>query len=529
MFRLLVFASLCAIVLFAVPHSFAGKTAGGFYVLSSAPSDGSANVATGNITVSLTFNDVLDTTTFAQQGNHGISGGLIGDVDSMGTVTFSADHMTAIIPVHVSASKAYFVCLYAAKSPTSGALTIPYVVNFTTAASFPPYVVAGNVNSGTTGVRPAYSIVALSTVPLTGGGNPIFVAGTVAGGDGSFIIPDVAPGTYYPLAARDLNNDGQIDPTAGDVVGRGDPITITSTNATGVQITFLSAAAYSFADALDSLTAALPSFTSPRVLRGVQAAQIDSTGKAGGWEFFFTTGSPSTSFSYRLQTFGGAVRQLDPNTYNWISQWDPITAASNPLSALPTSAVVDSFLARAEHGGGAAYRPVPMTWNGFDVQFFIGDAYQAGFMDMVPDSSKFYLAVQYWYGIQMDTTSVTTKTHRVLGDWTTGAILGSTGVAPLHAAGVATRFSLEQNYPNPFNPATTITFSVPASSQVRLEVYDILGRLVKTLLSQEMASGTYNVHWDGTAQNGVGVSSGIYLYRIQAGSTTAVRKMLLLK
>jgi len=64
---------------------------------------------------------------------------------------------------------------------------------------------------------------------------------------------------------------------------------------------------------------------------------------------------------------------------------------------------------------------------------------------------------------------------------------------------------------------------------VRLEVYDILGRLVTTLLSQEMASGTYKVRWDGTAQNGVGVSSGVYFYRIQAGSSTAIRKMLLLK
>ncbi|HUI65466.1 MAG TPA: T9SS type A sorting domain-containing protein [Bacteroidota bacterium] len=529
MYRLLIFASLCAIILCAAPHSIAGKTSAGFYVLSSDPADGSVNVATGNITVSLTFNDVVDTTTFTQQGNKGPSGGLLGDVDSMGTVTFSADHKTVNIPVHVSASKAYFLCLYGAKSPGSGPLTIPYAVNFTTAASFPPYVVAGNVNSGTTGVSPAYSIVALSTVPLTGEGNPVFAAGAVAGGDGSFIIPDVAPGTYYPIAARDLNNDGQIDPNSGDVVGIGNPVTITSTNATGVQITFLSASAYSFADALDSLTAALPSFPSPRVLRSVQGDQIDSTGRAGGWEFFFTTGSPSTSFSYRLQTFGGAVRQMDPNTYNNFSQWDPITAASNPLSALPTSAAVDSFLARAERGGGAAYRPVPMTWNGFDVEFFIGDVYWGGFMDMVPDSSKFYLGIQYWYGIQMDTSSVTIKARRVLGDWTTGGVLGSSGVAPKRTADVASRFSLEQNYPNPFNPATIISFTVPSFSQVRLEVYDILGRLVTTLLSQEMASGTYKVRWDGTAQNGVGVSSGVYFYRIQAGSSTAIRKMLLLK
>ena len=90
-------------------------------------------------------------------------------------------------------------------------------------------------------------------------------------------------------------------------------------------------------------------------------------------------------------------------------------------------------------------------------------------------------------------------------------------------------FALNQNYPNPFNPTTNIQFALPQRAQVRLEVYDILGRQVTTLASGDMSAGTYSVTWNGKDANGQTVASGLYLYRIQAGSFTAVHKMLLLK
>jgi hypothetical protein len=85
-------------------------------------------------------------------------------------------------------------------------------------------------------------------------------------------------------------------------------------------------------------------------------------------------------------------------------------------------------------------------------------------------------------------------------------------------------FSLDQNYPNPFNPSTTISFSIPAVSQVRLVVYDILGREVKTLLDEKKEAGSYRVTFN--AQN---FASGIYFCRIEAGAEFKVRKMMLLK
>jgi len=110
--------------------------------------------------------------------------------------------------------------------------------------------------------------------------------------------------------------------------------------------------------------------------------------------------------------------------------------------------------------------------------------------------------------------------QKALGITFTG--IKSTGVIPA-------AFALNQNYPNPFNPTTNIQFAIPQRASVKLEVYDILGRLVTTLANGDMAAGTYNVTWNGKDANGLTVASGLYLYRIQAGSFTAVHKMLLLK
>jgi len=86
------------------------------------------------------------------------------------------------------------------------------------------------------------------------------------------------------------------------------------------------------------------------------------------------------------------------------------------------------------------------------------------------------------------------------------------------------RFSLAQNYPNPFNPATTIDFSLPDPTQVRVTVYDVRGRQVATLAEGHFPAGTHSVRWDAR-----GLASGPYFCRIQAGNLVATRTMMLLK
>lgn len=85
-------------------------------------------------------------------------------------------------------------------------------------------------------------------------------------------------------------------------------------------------------------------------------------------------------------------------------------------------------------------------------------------------------------------------------------------------------FNLEQNYPNPFNPSTTIRYSIPTSEFVTLKVYDVLGREVQTLVNEEKATGSYEVSF-----NAAGLSSGIYFYKLQAGSFIETKKMILIK
>jgi hypothetical protein len=88
-------------------------------------------------------------------------------------------------------------------------------------------------------------------------------------------------------------------------------------------------------------------------------------------------------------------------------------------------------------------------------------------------------------------------------------------------------FSLLQNYPNPFNPFTTIRFELPEKSQVRLEIYNILGQKIITLINEEKTAGAYYIKWNGKDLKGIDVSSGIYLYKMTCGNSVQIRKMVL--
>jgi len=90
---------------------------------------------------------------------------------------------------------------------------------------------------------------------------------------------------------------------------------------------------------------------------------------------------------------------------------------------------------------------------------------------------------------------------------------------------------IRENFPNPFNPSTTLQYAIPegTSFHVKLNVYDVRGALVRTLVNQIINPGIHSVLWDGTDQTGNKVSSGVYLYRIQAGRFSKTNKMLLIR
>jgi hypothetical protein len=90
-------------------------------------------------------------------------------------------------------------------------------------------------------------------------------------------------------------------------------------------------------------------------------------------------------------------------------------------------------------------------------------------------------------------------------------------------------FALKQNFPNPFNPVTKIQYEIPTRSHVSLNIYNVLGQKVKTLVNTDQEAKSYSAQWDGTSDTGSKVASGIYFYKIEAGSFTQTKKMILMK
>ncbi len=105
------------------------------------------------------------------------------------------------------------------------------------------------------------------------------------------------------------------------------------------------------------------------------------------------------------------------------------------------------------------------------------------------------------------------------------AVLGITNLS----YEIPVRFELGQNYPNPFNPTTKFKFAIPKEGDVKIIVYDIMGREVNVLVNEKLNPGTYEVDWNGMNMANAKVSSGVYFYRIIAGNFTEVKKMVMVK
>jgi hypothetical protein len=111
-------------------------------------------------------------------------------------------------------------------------------------------------------------------------------------------------------------------------------------------------------------------------------------------------------------------------------------------------------------------------------------------------------------------------------------VLGTKDFAEENSGGIALvplEFALEQNYPNPFNPETTIRYQIHKPGTVKLEIYNLLGQIVRTLVDQSQNAGEHLASWDGRDDAGREVSSGVYLYRLKSGDLLATRKLALIR
>jgi len=90
-------------------------------------------------------------------------------------------------------------------------------------------------------------------------------------------------------------------------------------------------------------------------------------------------------------------------------------------------------------------------------------------------------------------------------------------------------YAIHQNYPNPFNPITTLRYGLPEDAMVNITIYDMMGRIVSTLVNENQSSGYKTLQWNATNDSGQPVSAGVYIYKIKAGHFAQTKKMILLK
>jgi hypothetical protein len=138
-----------------------------------------------------------------------------------------------------------------------------------------------------------------------------------------------------------------------------------------------------------------------------------------------------------------------------------------------------------------------------------------GTFSVVGVFSQFDSSSPYWSGYQL--------LPRNIGDL---GLVSGIGDGEL---GVPTVFALHQNYPNPFNPTTTIKYDLPKNVTVKIEIFNILGQKVRTLVNATQEAGYKSVEWNGLNDNGMRVASGQYIYRIEAGEFIKSKKMITLK
>jgi hypothetical protein len=163
----------------------------------------------------------------------------------------------------------------------------------------------------------------------------------------------------------------------------------------------------------------------------------------------------------------------------------------------------------------------------FDVRFATQSLVENIATEKVIDISNAVYPIK----IRAEKNSMTVKdaiTGKVLGSIEDGKelVITDQAVSKITVSGesIPTEFSLNQNYPNPFNPSTKISYSLPAASDVTVKIFNSLGEEIATLVNQKQEAGRYELNFNST-----GLASGMYLYKIQAGSFTQTKKMILMK
>jgi len=225
-----------------------------------------------------------------------------------------------------------------------------------------------------------------------------------------------------------------------------------------------------------------------------------------------------SSLAFRDGMNGLAVSILDGNTFNFTANkmaettdggmtWTSLTAPSEPSAAniVYVPGTAQTYLLTSSTD------PVPAPGSAYTIDG--GSTWTM--IDNVPINSVAFVTPNVgWAG------ALTTSTHGGMFQWT-GTVVA---VSDRKGNTLPEQFELRQNHPNPFNPSTTIQFALASRANVKLSVFDILGREVAVLVDEALAPGAYDVAFEAK-----GLASGVYVYRLQAGAFVQTKKLTLLR
>lgn len=234
-----------------------------------------------------------------------------------------------------------------------------------------------------------------------------------------------------------------------------------------------------------------------------------------------------------------AGRAIRFTTYSPITDsmpWVYVVNAINGSNGIPDPGDTVELIVYLENGGDLSANSVEATLQSSDSNITVRDSF-ALFGDILPDSQANNDSAPYSFVVTDTITDsladfslhiyANDSTYETFAYFTVdfGAPLGiAEGEHQLPYA-----YALLQNYPNPMRNITTIRYQLPKKEKVSLKIYDVVGRLVKTLINESKEPGYYTIHWHGKDDRERKASAGVYFYRIQAGNYTSTKKMVLFK
>ena len=486
-------------------------------VLNTYPADGAVNFGL-NDTVKIRFSVPVDTSFRFSDHN-----GLLTNMSQHPQVTFNDSLTVMKIYSPLKPKTDYFVLLWGIRGLDHSVLTPPYLLNFTTDSSFANNKVSGDV-IGNGPLKPfTRMVVGLANQPISAG-EPTFSYFTVADSSGHFSFEHVRNGTYYPIAGYDGDMNGIIDPGEPmDALGSADSIVVNNSDVNNVKIYLKSPSPLPFSKAIhiaDSLK--LSKLPSDAQLVLVHGENFDTSGTVMAWNFSYLSKSKKKAYDLWMDWFQIHLNDsTDSNEYNWLQGIRPL-GDSVKNAADPSNFIKNAFMIEL-----TKYPPIGFTMHdtiSINISVMLGDLHSSEFWDIAPDTSFYWgMSFTYYHGNDPWNMHNVVGAHKYLADYKTGTLIKQTGVKK-ESELTPENFALYQNYPNPFNPTTNIKFDVAKAGVYRLNIYNILGQKVATLLNKKLTPGSYRVTF-----NAANLPSGVYIYRLEGKNIAITKKMLLLK